>query len=200
MNQEQEPDWEGYYKAIEGRPPRPVFLDGLALFEKSTALQPFAIDVGCGDGTETFHLLQNGWRVLAIDQQPAAVARVQSLVPPQLQRHLETRVAPFENLTLPPADFVYAGFSLPFCHPAKFDSLWAEMTAAIRPGGRFAGQLFGIHDTWADDKGMTFHTREQVDALLTAFDVEFFNEVDEDGSAVSGPKHWHVFHVLARKK
>jgi len=29
-------------------------------------------------------------------------------------------------------------------------------------------------------------------------DVVSFNEEDEDGQADSGPKHWHVFDVIAR--
>ena len=28
-------------------------------------------------------------------------------------------------------------------------------------------------------------------------DVRVFDERDEDGQAVSGPKHWHVFDVIA---
>jgi hypothetical protein len=46
---------------------------------------------------------------------------------------------------------------------------------------------------------MTFHTDERVEALLNAYAVELLREEDEDGSAVSGPKHWHVFHIIRRK-
>jgi hypothetical protein len=45
---------------------------------------------------------------------------------------------------------------------------------------------------------MTFQSREEVEALLDGFDICSFVEQDEDGQAVSGPKHWHVFHVIAR--
>jgi hypothetical protein len=47
---------------------------------------------------------------------------------------------------------------------------------------------------------MTFHTRAEVDALFDGFDIVRFEEQDEDGQAVSGPKHWHVFHVIAAKR
>jgi hypothetical protein len=47
---------------------------------------------------------------------------------------------------------------------------------------------------------MTFHTREQLEGLFTGFDVHVFREQDEDGPAVSGPKHWHMFHVIATKR
>lgn len=47
--------------------------------------------------------------------------------------------------------------------------------------------------------GMTFHTEEHVHAMLDGLQVEYFHELDEDGKAASGPKHWHVFTVIARK-
>jgi hypothetical protein len=46
---------------------------------------------------------------------------------------------------------------------------------------------------------MTFHRLETVKTLLHGFVLEHFQEVDEAGQALSGPKHWHVFNVIARK-
>jgi hypothetical protein len=37
--------------------------------EKGETTEYFAIDLGCGAGRDTFALLAEGWRVLAIDQQ-----------------------------------------------------------------------------------------------------------------------------------
>jgi hypothetical protein len=47
---------------------------------------------------------------------------------------------------------------------------------------------------------MTFQTREELEVLFTGFDVRQITEQDEDGPAVSRPKHWHVFHVIATKR
>ncbi len=106
----------------------------------------------------------------------------------------------YEDLELPETDFVYAGYSLPFCKPEHFDRLWGNITARIRSGGRFAGQLFGIRDSWADNPEMTFHSAEQVNHLLAhGFETETLREVDEDGDAFTGPKHWHVFDIIVRK-
>lgn len=59
--------------------------------------------------------------------------------------------------------------------------------------------MFGKHDEWSTDKGMNFHAKQEVLSLLEPFDVEFFKEVDDDGKTAYGtPKHWHVFHVVAR--
>lgn len=57
-----------------------------------------------------------------------------------------------------------------------------------------------VHASWNDGSGaLTFHTREQVLALLAGLDVEQLDEEERDGEAVSGPKHWHAFHVVARR-
>ena len=193
--------WADYYQKTQGREPRPLLTDVLNSFAKDTPRASLhAIDLGCGDGTETIALLRRGWSVLAIDSEPEAIRRLLEKVPKEGQIHLQTQVARFEELSLPSADLIHASFSLPFCHPKYFSEFWDKITNAIKPGGRFAGQFFGVRDSWADNTDMTFHTEEQIRALLGKFELESLVELDEDGSAVSGPKHWHVFTVIARKK
>src|SRR6266568_4185474 len=63
-------------------------------------------------------------------------------------------------------DFRILTFSLPFCAPRQFPALWTRIIHGLLPGGIFAGQLFGIRDSWADDPDMSFHNREEVTALL----------------------------------
>ena len=47
---------------------------------------------------------------------------------------------------------------------------------------------------------MTFQTRAQALALLAPLEVEVFREREEDGNAFSGPKHWHIFDIIARQR
>jgi SAM-dependent methyltransferase len=188
--------WEDYYRAIEGRSPRQLFLDALEL----TNGPGVAVDLGCGDGTETLALLTVGWTVVAVDAAPEGIARLRAAVPTATAARLTTLVTPFHEAELPQADFVYAGLSLPFCHPSDFAEAWRRSTGAVGPRGVFAAHLFGPRDTWAGTPDMTFHTRDDVEALFHGFEVERLDEQDEDGQAVSGPKHWHVFHVIARRK
>jgi SAM-dependent methyltransferase len=159
-----------------------------------------ALDLGCGAGTEALEMLTQGWSVLAIDREPEAIDRLLQKVPRKHKGRLQTRVSPFEGLTLPPADFIYASLSLPFCHPDHFLALWSQIESSLRPGGLFVGQLFGPRDSWASNPGMTFHSREAVTELLKPFDIEILDEVEEDGRSVIGQKHWHVFHITATKK
>jgi SAM-dependent methyltransferase len=199
INHASEIEWEEYYRAVEGRSVRPLFLDAIPFLpdQRPDAARLVAIDLGCGDGTETLALLARGWTVTAVDSAPEAIARLRASVPPEDSPRLSTLIARFRELELPDADFVYASLSLPFCGPREFDEVWRRISTALRPRGVFAGHFFGPDDTWAGTPGMTFRTRAEVEALLADFDIHQLREQNEDGTAVSGPKHWHVFHVIA---
>jgi tellurite methyltransferase len=195
-----ERDWSAYYSAVVGRPPRDTLLSALEHFEAEPAEEKFAVDLGCGDGRDTVELLRRGWRVLGIDGEQEAIARLLSR--PDINRdRLETQVVRFEAVSLPKqVDLVNASFSLPFCPPEHFPSLWEKIVSALRPRGRFCGQLFGDRDSWATYTSITHHTREQVEELLQSFELEMFVEEEHPGKTALGEeKYWHLFQIVARK-
>ncbi len=202
-NKVYQPDWLAYYQAVKNRPPRDTLLAALARFENEnfTLGSRLAVDVGCGEGRDTVELLRRGWRVLAIDGEPEAINRLLSRTDINHQL-LETRVIRFENIILPEnVNLVNASFSLPFCPPEYFPRLWEVIVSSLCSGGRFAGQLFGERDSWAVYTSMTHHTRQQVEELLQAFEIEILKEEDHPGKTALGQdKHWHLFHIVARKK
>lgn len=208
--------WTTYYDAVDERP-RETLLTALERHERESREgrgEPFAVDLGCGSGRDTVELLRRGWRVLAIDSEPAGIERLARTIAGigEAAGRLETQLASFEDASWPAADIVNSSYALPFCHPDSFGAVWDRIVASLVPGGRFCGQLFGDRDEWASPSraalrdwgsppGMTFHTGEDVRLLLRDFDVELLNEVDEDGTtAVGDPKHWHLFHIVARKR
>ena len=192
--------WSDFYNAVAGREPRDLLVAAVERFTHEPAARPRkAIDLGCGDGTETAYLLAKGWHVLAIDSEPTAFHHLKAKVPPLARARLQTQIAEFEDVALSATDLIYAGFSLPFCHPQRFDALWRNIVDNIIPGGRFAGHLFGVNDTWASNEDMTFFSLDQARNLFSGFEVEYFREEDEDGESTIGPKHWHVFYVIAKK-
>jgi membrane dipeptidase len=182
----------GLYFAVAGDEPRATLLDALARFDAPG----LAVDLGAGMGRDTAELLRRGWRVLAIDREPQAVGRLSTLgAPPRL----ETRLARFEAADWPTCELVNASFALPFCRPEEFPSLWQKIVGSLRRGGRFCGQLFGVHDDWAGS-GVVVQTRDELGELLAPFEVELLDEVDREGeTAVGTRKHWHVYHLVARK-
>jgi len=185
--------WRRYFDQA-GDDPRATLLDALGRFEAPG----LAVDLGCGTGRDTAELLRAGWTVVGIDGEPDAIARLRASLG-DADGRLETHVARFEDARWPECDLVNSSFALPFCPPARFPELWGRIVDSIRPGGRFSGQLFGDRDEWAGS-GITAVTRAELDELLRPFEVERLEEVDEDGSTVTGErKHWHLYHVVARK-
>lgn len=216
-------DWPGYFAAVEGKGPRETTVFALEAFAREGipgvggegeegeerragspshqwGKRPVAVDLGCGEGRDTLEMLRRGWRVVAIDGHESAFDWMKKR--PGLLEHpdLEARLDSFETCSIPECLLLNASFSLPFCHPDAFDALWTVIRAAIRPGGRFAGQLFGERDSWAALPDRSHHTRVQVERLLLGLDVEYFQEEESDSKDAQGvDKHWHVFHIVARR-
>lgn len=195
------PNWQGYYRWTARRPPRELLLLTLNHigWERRPRRPRTAIEIGFGAGNDTRELLRRGWRVLAIDQEEAAARFLARRVPPRYRGALTTLVAPVQGLELPPADLVYASFSLPFCPPERFPRLWASIRRSLKPGGHFAGQLFGDQDEWVGQRPLTFHRREQVVRLARGLRTELLRETVEEGMSFDGPKHWHFFDMVLEK-
>jgi SAM-dependent methyltransferase len=188
--------WSDYYRANEDRSPREMLLEVL---ERFGAGEREAIDLGCGSGIDTLAMLERGWRVFASDAEVEAIDRLRSRVPAIFEPRLTAVVARMEDLELPEAHLVWAGYSLFFCSPERFAEVWSGVRSAIRPGGRFAGQLLGERDTWAPKDDISAFSRAAALELLEGLELERFEEDEEDGEACSGPKHWHVFHAVGRR-
>jgi tellurite methyltransferase len=195
--------WPRYYQASQGRTPRPLFMATLARAHELGLCSPnaLAVDLGCGAGVETLALIEQGWHVLAVDQQAAAINAVIDLVPAPWQAQLETQVCAFEDLVLPPASLIYAGFSLPFCPPKAFNRFWDRLRSALLPGGLFAAQFFGKHDNWAQGAAsdLTLHTEAQLRQRLQGWHIEQLLEIERNEALPEGHKHWHYFSVLAKR-
>lgn len=196
-------DWAAYYDKTGTRPPRQTLLFALDRFDAERAAEPrLAVDLGCGSGRDTVELLRRGWRVLAIDAEPAAIEKLTARdeLPPGADALLTGRVARFEDAQWPPCDLVNSSFALPLMAPRDFPAVWRRIVASLKPGGRVACQLYGERDSWVGRPGMTFHDRNAVDALLDGLTVEMLREEEDDSTTPRGEaKHWHIFHIVARK-
>jgi SAM-dependent methyltransferase len=190
------PDWAGYYAWSAGREPQPLLR--AACQELGAGQGRVAIDLGCGDGTDALELLACGWQVLAMDATEAGLELLRARIPAAAADRIRIVCASFPEADLPRAHLIHAGFSLPYCPPQEFAALWARIRQALAPGAVFAGQLFGTRDTWAADPSMTFHTRHQAGMLLDGLQILRLDETEHAGHASSGPKHWHLFTILAR--
>jgi tellurite methyltransferase len=194
MSQDQ--GWSFYYDKLRDRPPRRTLVAALDAFgERGESL---AIDLGCGDGRDVVEILRRGWRVVAVDNEPAALSRLMERGLPGSITPIEAR---FEDVPMPiGVELVNSSFAMPLCEPERFHDLWTRIVEALPSGGRFSGQWYGPRDSWAGRPGITFLSYDEATALLAGFEVEMFEEEEADSTTPRGkPKHWHIFHIVACK-
>lgn len=191
-------DWSRYNETQVDRPEvRALARTVLDLAGPGAGRQ--AVDLGGGAGVETEAILRHGWDVLAIDHDPRAADFVSARLTDSERARLTFRTQDFTGIdALPASDLVHAAWSLPFAGD-RLPHLWGVILEALNPGGWLACELFGDRDTQAEDPDVATMTREQVDALLLPLDVVSLETVERDGISFTGPQHWHVFTVVARK-
>ena len=187
------PNWGRFYGFTKDSPPWPLLIRAAALAPKGGR----ALDLGAGAGRDTRYLLEHGFQVTAVDAEPGAAALLATLPPD----HLQVVQSSFEDFAFATYDLISAQFALPFMPRDRFATMFGRLKAALAPGGVFAGQFFGVHDEYNNtERVMTFLTRAEAEDLLSELEVIELTEEDADGHKADGsPKHWHVFHILARR-
>lgn len=201
-------DTERFVAATVHRPPRPLLLEALGQLGDGPPGR-LAIDLGCGSGTESLELLRRQWRVVATDAFPAAIESLRRRAGDAAD--LDALELDFESIALGglpvqagSASLVHAGFSLPFCARERFAGLWRQVRGFLGGGGVFAGQFFGSREPIvlaAPPGSATSHGEEEIRGMLEGFEIHRLEEVDRPGENAYGEaKHWHVFHVIARRR
>ncbi|PPR09675.1 MAG: hypothetical protein CFH41_02380 [Alphaproteobacteria bacterium MarineAlpha11_Bin1] len=193
--------WAAYYEQTGQRPPRPTLIRALDAFDlEGLPISAMAADLGCGSGRDLIEMHRRGWAIQAVDASPDAVNAIQNRIELLTQSEIYLQLARYEEMELQPCDLVNASFSLPLCSQEDFIHVWQKVRGALKSGGRFSGQLYGDRDGWFGRKGMNFHTSREVSRLLEGLEVEFFEEEEEDSITPRGTsKHWHIFHIVAKK-
>ncbi len=191
--------WAAYYEKLRARPPRRTLLAALDRFGAPPA-GAIALDLGCGDGRDVIEMLRRGWRVVAVDAEPEALRRLQTRNLPD-GSDVTPIVARLEEVPIPLGTLlVNSSFAMPLCEPGAFHGLWRRIREELPRGGRFSGQWYGPHDSWVGRPGMTFLGRDEALVMLKGLDLEMFEEEEADGVTPRGTaKHWHIFHIVARK-
>jgi tellurite methyltransferase len=186
------PDWGRFIELTRDQPPWPRLIRAAGLVGRPGD----ALDLGCGGGRDTGHLLRAGFHVTAVDASPWALPALRRL---PHQRRLQFVQSAIEDFVPEKYDLVNAQFVLPFIPADRFRACVSGLIAALRPGAVFAATFFGINDQWnVPGTPLTFINRAELDGLLAGLSVMELTEEDADGKTAEGtPKHWHVYHVIA---
>jgi tellurite methyltransferase len=196
---DEQSDWSAFNRAALSRPCRELLRRTLGCISIEGRSPGIAVDLGCGSGTDSLELLRRGWVVHAVDSSSDSLEMLQKSAGSELGSQLHLHEQPYEQFTFPECDLIWAGYSLPFCDPQTWPTLWQRTLSALRPGGRIAGDLFGVKHAFGSEGDVLLFTESDGRALLAGLEVEAFDV--EDGFRPSGGEitRWHAFGFAARK-
>lgn len=184
-------DWKIYQKLTNKQIPRPLLVEAINFVLKKGS----GLDLGSGALSESKFLLDNGFeKVIAVD-----IEKFEDIN----DRRFNFIKSKFEDFDFPieTFDLVNAQFALPFIKQETLPLIFEKLKNSLVAGGIFTGQFFGKNDSWNHNQNMNFQTKEEVLKLLEDMEIIKLKEMENDGKTASGDiKHWHVFHIIARKK
>jgi SAM-dependent methyltransferase len=183
-------NWQEYHDLTKNNPPSELLIKALEHVSNVGS----AMNLGDGGLKDAKYLLEHGFDVTVVDQ------TIQLLKPSPEKLHCFAAAFDEYEFAKEHFDLASAMFALPFNRPETFNDVFDSTKHSLKKGGIFCGQFFGDRDGWSDRSEMTFHTKEQVEHLFIDMETISFVEVEKDSKTANGtPKHWHVFHVIARK-
>ena len=192
-------DWTEFHRNSLGRPARELLTRTLGCFELESQNPGVAVDLGCGAGIETIELLRRGWRVHAVDTSSTAIELLKRTLPAGAEELLDTHTTDFQEFEFPECDLIWAGYSWPYCKAGEWVGLWNRMVAALRPGGRIVGDVFGESHAWASEPGIQVLSEQATRSQLNGLVIEAFDIENGVRATVDGITRWHSFGISARK-
>ncbi len=195
--------WPDYYAVTVSRPAWGTTIAAAERFAAQDgpgAPPRLAVDLGCGAGRDARELLRRGWRVIAVDREPSAIEALEAATPEADRGRLEVVLSDLASFEVPACDLVIASVSLQLLAEGDYVTVMGRITAALRPGGRFAGLMYGDRDESAGEPGVTCLSPAAIRGLLADYEIESWLEREEDGKmALGDPHHVHLIEVVARR-
>lgn len=186
-------NWNNYLEQTQGKNPRPLVVRALSYVQN----RGVALDLGCGALNDAPTLIEAGFSTIdAVDSNPSIKDIADKF--PKITFYPTT----FDAFEFPVQryDLVNAQYALPFAG-IHFSSVWEQLTNSLKSGGIFTGQLFGSNDGWNDGSHPEIVFHSEPNALFSDFEILSMEEETVDKILASGTKkHWHLFHIIARKR
>lgn len=179
-----------------------------SLFVQENGRTPFFIlDFGAGTGQDTINLALNGcpliWAVDA-DEESVNILK-EDLKEASVPHQVECITSPFISLAVPePAEFFVCSYTWPYRCPEDFPASWEKTVELVKIGGYIAGHFFGPRTDKPADPGITYHTEEELHALLEKnFEIVWARK-DHEGTSCKlyggdDPCWGDLFHIVAKR-
>jgi cyclopropane fatty-acyl-phospholipid synthase-like methyltransferase len=195
--------WKKYYALAEGKLPAKILRTTLDKYCPETGE---ALDVGAGHLVESMFLLEKGFNVTAIDNDPASAELAVKIKNSRFNFIQDT--IQHVNISKEHFTLVCALNILSHIPPEDFDFVLNKIQSAIKTGGVFYGNFLGSKDGWNNSKSTkTFLDINRVKDSFKDFDILYIGEREFEDTfgwaqikGLDSTKHWHIITLITRKK
>jgi len=185
-------DWRKYQENTANGQPRPLLVEAVSYVSQKNV----ALDFGAGALNDVQFLLEKGFeKVIAVDITP----QFEEIIVPNGANFVYVKKT-FDQYEPAPNDFdlISAQYALPFMPKDMFLIVWDRICMALKDGGVFTGQFFGLRDDWVQRADMTFYGEDDIKKLIKTFEVIALKEI-EYTEEIARKKHWHYFDLILKK-
>jgi len=179
----------------------PLVEKGITILESSGIEKGVAVDLGCGIDSTTFHLLNRGWKVYAVDSSESVIKTLEE----RGKKWIEEGQLVLVNQSIEEFEFpekvhlVTASDSLPYCNPKKINQVFLDIKGALLPQGVLVCNFFPYENLLVDGAlrymfGAWMTTKCVVERVVES--AEFSSWSVKDGRSRGGMAN--QFHVIAR--
>ncbi|CUI16871.1 Methyltransferase domain-containing protein [Candidatus Protochlamydia naegleriophila] len=142
------------------------------LFNQKVQGEKWALDLGCGYGASTMHLLQLGWKVIALEKNPKAIAEIQN----SNQAYLKTNQLIVINRNIQDYDYskkvslVVITDVISYIDPKLIRGIWEKIYGVLEDDGHLIGSIFskgGVAQEALESQGAwLLNSQEEVESIL----------------------------------
>lgn len=159
------------------------------------------LDLGCGSLRNSKFLFNSGFVVDAVDKDPD-VKNYTEFFKNRPKGLFNLKITDYLKLDLEVKkyDIVVAQNSLSFNTKTEVRKMINKIYRALKTGGFFAGNLYGLKDFRVEKGNMSFYTEDGVISSMSKFKIEKMNEAEGNTEENGRSTHWHTFEFVAKKK
>ena len=171
MTKEQK--WEVYFKNIDHMLKQDVYspVSDYVSKKKGHNENLTALDLGAGYGNEVALLINNGYKVFAVDYHKSSISNIKlninkKVKDKSLHKNLTIIQSNFEDLnwnTLPKFDLIISLNAISFLDKNNFNKVWRNINDKLKPNGSIILTLFGNKRKWWNNMpNMQLFTEKEV--------------------------------------
>ncbi|MFA5297335.1 MAG: class I SAM-dependent methyltransferase [Lutibacter sp.] len=188
-------NWNNFFEATKNRKP----VDYLVDIVKKGEVSGLALDLGCGAGVDAKYLAENGFKVIAVDNNIDAINKTKKVCEGLDVEVIESNIT---NFKIEPEKYslIIAWNTLPFLKKEETKQILKNIKKGLKKDGLFVFYILGEKDGWSNKKNMSFWNLDEFEKFMKGAQfVELYEKRKQEPAATGQSKFWNSIRGVIKK-